>query len=49
MSAEQLLSKTELLTTVLANHISNDVYPTVQSLVAARTVKTPTNDTLTIS
>jgi hypothetical protein len=50
MSASQLLKQTDLLTVLLAYHVSTDVYPTVQSLVAARTVKTLlTNDTLTIS
>jgi hypothetical protein len=49
MSAAQLLAQTELLTTVLTYHVSATVYPTVESLVAAKTVKTLTDDTLTIS
>ncbi len=49
MTTAQLLAQTDLLTAVLANHVSTSIYPTVASLVAAKTVKTLINDTLTIS
>jgi hypothetical protein len=49
MSAAQLLAQTDLVKFVLTYHASATIYPTVESLVAAKTVTTLTNDTLTFS
>jgi hypothetical protein len=48
-SRGSLLYQTDLLKYLLGYHVSATVYPTVESLVAAKTVKTITNDTLAIS
>lgn len=49
LTAAQLLGSGALLQNVLLYHVSAAVYPTVASLVAAKTITTATNATLSVS
>jgi hypothetical protein len=49
LTAAQLLNSTALLTSVLLYHVSATVYPTVASLIAAKTIATAANGSLSVS
>jgi hypothetical protein len=48
MNATELLAEKELLQIMLGYHVSAIVYPTVASLVAAKTILTAANATLSV-
>jgi hypothetical protein len=49
LTAAQLLNSTKLLSEVLLYHVSATPYPTIASLVAAKTIATAGNGSLSVS